>query len=90
MLQTLIGKNRSFEDKNVEKDILKELHFKDRDDEVKFLKSLWAEKPQPCPLCGGELDFLHKKAKKSNSNWECTNCGKLYKAINILAELPDK
>lgn len=61
-----------------------------RDEAVLFLKSLWAELPQPCPLCGGELDFMHKKAKKSNSNWICTKCGKVYKSINILKELPDK
>lgn len=40
-------------------------------------------------LCGGMLDYMHKKAKKSNSNWKCTSCGKVYKAINILEELPD-
>ena len=70
-------------------DILKELHLETRDEAVRFLKSLWAEEPQPCPLCGGMLDYMHKKAKKSNSNWKCTSCGKGYKAINILEELSD-
>jgi transposase-like protein len=79
-----------YEDENMKKDILKELHLETRDDAVRFLKSLWAEEPQPCPLCGGMLDYMHKKAKKSNSNWKCTSCGKVYKAINILEELPDR
>ena len=26
-----------------------------REDTVKFLKSLWNETPQACPLCGGEV-----------------------------------
>ena len=43
--------------------------------------------PQPCPLCGGRLDFLHKKAKKSNSDWICTVCGERYDAIKILDQL---
>lgn len=53
-------------------------------------ENLWVGEPQPCPLCGGVLDFMHKKAKKSNSNWKCTSCGKVYKAIDILEELPDR
>ena len=61
-----------------------------RDEVVKFLKSLWCETPQPCPLCGGKLDFLHKKAKKSNSDWVCTVCGKRFDAIKILNELNER
>lgn len=49
----------------MEKDILKKLKMEIRDEAVVFLKSLWNELPKPCPLCGGKLDFLHKKAKKS-------------------------
>lgn len=49
-----------------------------------FLKSLICEKPQPCPICGGKLDFLHKKAKKSNCDWICKECGKRYDTIKIL------
>ena len=58
-----------------------------RDEVVAFLKSLWIETPQPCPLCGGKLDFLHKKAKKSNSDWVCTECGERFDAIKILNQL---
>ena len=50
----------------MEKDVLKKYQIDSRDDAVRFLKSLWNETPQPCPLCEGKLDFLHKKAKKSN------------------------
>ena len=46
----------------MEKDILNKLKMNSRDEVVGFLESLWAEKPQPCPLCGGKLDFFHKKA----------------------------
>ncbi len=69
--------------------IIEELKMKNRDEAVAFLKSLWNETPQPCPLCGGKLDFLHKKAKKSNSEWKCEQCGYIYRAINILMELPE-
>ena len=51
---------------------------------------IWSEKPQPCPLCGGKLDFLHKKAKKSNSDWICTVCNQRYDAIKILKQLNDE
>ena len=74
----------------METDILKELNMKTRDDAVIFLKSLLIEKPLPCPLCSGKLDYLHKKAKKSNTRWKCIDCGKIYKFINILDELPNK
>ncbi|KIR03843.1 hypothetical protein P261_02658 [Lachnospiraceae bacterium TWA4] len=32
----------------------------------------------------GKLDYFHKKAKKSNSDWICTECGKRYETIKIL------
>ena len=70
-------------------DILKELKMSSRDEAIRFLKSLWNEKPQPCPLCGEKLDFLHKKAKKSNCDWICTVCGKRYDTIKILNQLND-
>lgn len=71
----------------MEKEILSELNMTDRDEVVSFLKSLWSEKPQPCPRCGGKLDFMHKKAKKSNCDWKCIQCGKVYKTIHILNDL---
>lgn len=74
----------------MQKDVIKDLQMNNRDDVVSFLKSLWQEKPQCCPKCGGELDYLHKKAKKNNSDWKCKSCGEIYKAISILKQLPDK
>ncbi len=74
----------------MEKDILTKLKMDSRDEAVKFLKSLWNETPQPCPLCDGKLDFLHKKAKKSNSDWICTVCGERFEAIKILNQLNDR
>ena len=64
--------------------IYQELNMADRDEAVIFLKSLICEKPQPCPICGGKLEFLHKKAKKSNCDWICKECGKRYDTIKIL------
>ena len=43
----------------MEKYVLKKYQMDSRDDAVIFLKSLWNETPQPCPLCEGKLDFLH-------------------------------
>ena len=71
----------------MEQDVLCELKMKSREEVVVFLKSLWSEKPQPCRICGGNLDFLHKKAKKSNCDWVCTSCGKRYDTIKILNNL---
>ena len=77
-------------DINMEKDVLKKLKMDSRDDAVRFLKSLWLEAPLPCPLCGEKLDFLHKKAKKSNSNWICTGCGERFDAVKILKQLNEQ
>ena len=74
----------------MEKEILNRLNIENREEAVNFLKSLWRETPKPCPLCGGRLDFFHKKAKKSNSDWVCIACGERFDAIKILKQLPDK
>ena len=74
----------------MEKDILDKLKMNSRDEAVSFLKSLWNEHPKPCPLCNGQLDFLHKKAKKSNCDWICTVCGERYDTIKILKQLNDR
>lgn len=74
----------------MEKDILTKLKMDSREEAVKFLKSLWFETPQPCLLCGGKLDFLHQKAKKSNCDWICTVCGERYDTIKIMDELNEK
>lgn len=54
---------------------------------MSLLKSLWQETPQPCPLCGGPLDYFHKKAKKSSCDWVCTACGVRYDTMQLLDEL---
>lgn len=71
----------------MEKEVLIKYKMNSRDEVVSFLKSLWNEKPQACPLCDGRLDFLHKKAKKSNCDWVCTGCNERYDTIKILNEL---
>lgn len=71
----------------MEKDVLKKFKMDSRDEMVKFLKSLWKEQPYPCPLCGGKLDFLHKKAKKSNCDWICTICNARFDTIKMLDQL---
>lgn len=35
-----------------------------REDAVSLLKSLWQETPQPCPLCGGPLDYFSIKSQE--------------------------
>ena len=72
------------------KETLIKYKMNSRDEAVSFLKSLWTENPKPCPLCGGELDFLHKKAKKSNCDWRCTACGERYDTIKILRQIDDR
>ena len=71
----------------MEKDILKKLKMESREEAVIFIKSLWNESPQSCPICGGRMDFLHKKAKKSNCDWICTICSERYDTIKILKQL---
>lgn len=71
----------------MDKNLLNKLKMNSRDEVVSFLKSLWTETPQLCPLCGGKLDFLHKKAKKSNCDWICTVCGERYDTIKMLRQL---
>ena len=61
-----------------------------RENEVRLLKQLWAGLPTICPKCRqAELMHLHKKAKKSNIDWQCPACGEIYRTINMLSELPD-
>ena len=67
------------------------MYHKTRAEEVAFLKRLWREEAPLCPKCGGaELVFLHKKAKKSNSDWKCPACGEIYRTINMMMDLPNK
>lgn len=66
------------------------MYTNSRENEVRLLKQLWAGLPTMCPKCRqAELVHLHKKAKKSNTDWKCPACGEIYRTINMLTELPD-
>lgn len=67
--------------------MLRELKMESRDEVLKFLKKLWNEESTNCPMCGTELVLLHKKAKKSNCDWQCKSCNKIFKTIYLLDEL---
>ena len=67
------------------------MYFKTRGEEVAFLKKLWTEQPVLCPKCGREnLEHLHKKAKKSNTEWKCPACGEIFRTIGMFKELPEE
>ena len=55
----------------MERATLKDLNMHSRDEVLRFLKKLWSNEPVPCPVCGKELELLHKKAKKSDCDWKC-------------------
>ncbi len=69
---------------------LDELNMTTRQEIVRFLKQLWSDEGADCPICGRELELLHKKAKKSNCDWQCKICGKIYKTIPLLNELNER
>lgn len=66
---------------------LKELGFKTRTEALAFLKKLWQQENADCPICGNKLELLHKKAKRSDCDWQCRNCNKTYKTIHLLDEI---
>lgn len=67
------------------------MYTNSRDGEVKLLKKLWTSQEVVCPKCGGaRLEYLHKKAKKSDCDWKCPACGEIYRTIRMLRELPDE
>ena len=67
------------------------MYYNTRKEELAFMKRLWAGEPTDCPKCGREkLVMLHKKAKKSRSDWQCPACGEIYRTINMMYTLPDK
>lgn len=74
----------------MEINVLERFKMNSREDVVRFLKSMWNENPQPCPVCGGKLDILHTGAKKDTSEWVCTECGKRFDAMKILIELNEE
>lgn len=69
---------------------LKELKFSNRNEALIFLKRLWNGEKTTCPICGNELELLHKKAKKSNCDWQCKACGKTYKTMHLLDDLNEQ
>jgi len=74
----------------MERVLLRELKMESRDEVLKFLKKLWNEESTNCPMCGTELELLHKKAKKSNCDWQCKSCNKTFKTIYLLDELNEE
>ena len=69
---------------------LKELNMKSRAEAVSFLKKLWLQEDVDCPICGSKLELLHKKAKKSDCDWQCKTCNKTYKTIHLLDEINEQ
>lgn len=75
---------------SMERAVLKELPFKTRDEALAFLKKLWGQQGAACPICGGLLELLHRKAKKSACDWQCKSCDKVYKTIYLLDEINER
>ncbi|MCM1308884.1 MAG: hypothetical protein NC223_09835 [Butyrivibrio sp.] len=69
---------------------LNELKMRSRDEVLRFLKRLWNEERTACPMCGEELELLHKGAKKSNCDWQCKGCDKTFKTLYLLDELNER
>ncbi|MBQ0101546.1 MAG: hypothetical protein KBT31_01965 [Firmicutes bacterium] len=69
---------------------LKELKMSSRTEAIGFLKKLWNSEKSPCPICGSILEPLHKKAKKSDCDWQCKTCDKTFRTINLLYEINEK
>ena len=74
----------------MERVMLSELEMESRADVIRFLKQLWRQEKTDCPICGTELELLHKKAKKNTCDWQCRACQKTYKTLHLLDELNDK
>ena len=82
-----VGNSR---DRFMEKTTLKELNFHSRNEALSFLKRLWQQQETDCPICGCKLELLHKKAKKSDCDWQCKNCNKAYRTVHLLDELNEQ
>ena len=67
--------------------ILEQLRFPSRRDALAFLKKLWRGEAAPCPFCGKELELLRRKAKRSDCDWQCRTCCRVFRAIRLLDEL---
>lgn len=70
--------------------LLKELNMNTRKEVLSFFKKLWNEEKVSCPFCGKILEILHKKAKRSNLDWQCRYCNKIFKTLYLLDELNDQ
>lgn len=70
--------------------LLKELNMTSRNEVIEFLRKLWNQEKTNCPICGNELELLHKKAKKSICDWQCRKCSKTFKTIYLLDELNEQ
>ena len=70
--------------------VLKDLGFNTRNESMVFLKKLWRQEKENYPICGSNLELLHKKAKKSNCDWKCENCNKTYKTMHLLDEINEQ
>ena len=67
------------------------LYTENRETEVRLLKKLWRGEAVLCPKCkAASLVHLHKKAKKSNNDWQCPACGEIYRTIRMLMHLPNE
>ncbi|MBR0139552.1 MAG: hypothetical protein IJM17_04620 [Firmicutes bacterium] len=71
----------------MKKATLDELGFEARGEAVRFLKKLWTGEGADCPVCGGKLELLHRKAKKNVCDWQCPGCGRVFRTIHLLDEL---
>ena len=74
----------------MERVLLRELGFKTRNEALTFLRRLWRQEKVACPICDNELELLHKKAKKSDCDWQCKNCNKTYKTMYLLDEINEQ
>jgi len=66
---------------------LQELNMASREEALLFLKKLWRGDAAACPLCGRPLELLHKKRKKSDCDWQCKVCDKVFRTIHLLDEI---
>ena len=65
------------------------MYMNNREEEVQLLKDLCCKRPLTSPKCGEAiLEHLHKKAKKSDCEWNCPACGESFRTIRMLKELP--
>ena len=74
----------------MERVLLRELGFKTRNEALTFLRILWRQEKVSCLIFGNELELLHKKAKKSDCDWQCKNCNKTYKTMYLLDEINEQ